>query len=81
LLDGKPDTALAELTESFRSGSYAYWWYTIKYDPLWLPLHGDKRFQAIAADVERYVDAQRSELEALRRNGVVPRRGLAAASH
>jgi len=80
LLDGKPDAALAELTESFRSGSYAYWWYTIRYDPLWLPLHGDRRFQAIAADVQRYVDAQRSELEALRRNDVVPRRGLPAAS-
>jgi len=77
LLDGKPDAALAELAESFRSGFYAYWWYTINYDPLWLPLHGDRRFQAIAADVRRYVDAQRSELEALRRNGVVPRRGLA----
>ena len=80
LLDGKPDAALTELAESFRSGSYAYWWYTLNYDPLWLPLHGDTRFQAIAADVQRYVDAQRSELEALRRNGVVPRRGVAVAS-
>jgi Tfp pilus assembly protein PilF len=74
LLDGKQDAALAELAESFRSGFYAHWWYTIDYDPLWLPLHGDARFQAIAADVRRYVDAQRSELEALRRQGAVPRR-------
>jgi TolB-like protein/DNA-binding winged helix-turn-helix (wHTH) protein/Tfp pilus assembly protein PilF len=81
LLDGKPDAALAELAESFRSGFYAYWWYTINYDPLWLPLHGDSRFQAIAADVRRYVDAQRSELEALRRQGAVPRRGEPAAAH
>ena len=81
LLDGKPDAALAELAESFRSGFYAYWWYTINYDPLWLPLHGDVRFQAIAADVRRYVDAQRSELEALRRHGAVPRRGDPAAAH
>jgi TolB-like protein/DNA-binding winged helix-turn-helix (wHTH) protein len=80
LLDGKPDAALTELAESFRSGSYAYWWYTINHDPLWLPLHRDPRFQAIAADVQRYVDAQRSELEALRRNGIVPRRGVAVAS-
>jgi hypothetical protein len=80
LLDGKPDAALAELAESFHSGSYAYWWYAINHDPLWLPLHGDRRFQAIAADVRRYVDAQRSELEALRRNGDVPRRGVPAAS-
>jgi hypothetical protein len=74
LLDGKRNAALAELAESFRSGSYAYWWYTIKHDPLWLPLHGDPRFQAIAADVQRYVDAQRGQLEALRRHGDVPRR-------
>ena len=81
LLDGKQDEALTELAESFRSGFYAYWWYTIDYDPLWLPLHGDARFQAIAADVRRYVDAQRSELEALRRQGAVPRRGEPAAAH
>jgi TolB-like protein/DNA-binding winged helix-turn-helix (wHTH) protein/Tfp pilus assembly protein PilF len=74
LLDGKEDAALAELAESFRSGFYAEWWYTIEFDPLWLPLHADARFQAIAADVRRYVDAQRSQLEALRRQGVVPRR-------
>jgi TolB-like protein/DNA-binding winged helix-turn-helix (wHTH) protein/Tfp pilus assembly protein PilF len=80
LLDGKPDAALTELAESFRSGNYVYWWYTINYDPLWLPLHSDSRFQAIEADVRRYIDAQRSELEALRRNGLVPRRGLPTAS-
>ena len=81
LLDGKQDQALAELAKSFRSGFYAYWWYTINYDPLWLPLHGDARFRAIAADVRRYVDAQRSELEALRRQGAVPRRAKPAAVH
>jgi TolB-like protein/DNA-binding winged helix-turn-helix (wHTH) protein len=81
LLDGKQDAALAELAESFRLGYYAHWWYTINYDPLWLPLHGDARFQAIAADVRRYVDAQRSELEALRRQGAVPRRGDPDAAH
>jgi hypothetical protein len=75
LLDGKQDAALTELADSFRSGSYADWWYTIKYDPLWLPLHGDPRFKAIATDVRRYVDTERSQLEVLRRNGNVPRRG------
>jgi len=81
LLDGKQDAALAELAESFRSGFYAQWWYTIDYDPLWLPLHGDARFQAIAAGVRRYVDAQVSELEALRQHGDVPRRAEPAAAH
>jgi TolB-like protein/DNA-binding winged helix-turn-helix (wHTH) protein/Tfp pilus assembly protein PilF len=81
LLDGKQDEALAELAKSFRSGFYVNWWYTIKYDPLWLPLHGDARFRAIATDVRRYVDAQRGELEALRRQGAVPRRAEPAAVH
>jgi cell wall assembly regulator SMI1 len=53
------------------------WWYTLEHDPLWLPLHGDPRFQAIAADVRRYVDGQRSQLEARRQHGDVPRRGAA----
>jgi len=48
---------------------------------LWLPLHGDARFQAIAADVRRYVDTQRSQLEALRRQGAVPRRADPPAAH
>jgi hypothetical protein len=81
LLDGKRDAALAELAESFRSGFYAQWWYTLDYDPLWLPLHGDARFKAIAADVRRYVDAQRGQFEALRRRGVVPKRDDRAAVH
>ena len=81
LLDGKQDAALAELAESFRLGFYAHWWYCIDYDPLWLPLHGDARFQAIAANVRRYVDAQRSQLEALRQQGDVPRRADPRAAH
>jgi TolB-like protein/DNA-binding winged helix-turn-helix (wHTH) protein/Tfp pilus assembly protein PilF len=81
LLDGKQDAALTELADSFHLGYYAHWWYTIDYDPLWLPLHGDARFQAIAADVRRYVDAQRSQLEALRQHGDVPRRGDPAVAH
>jgi TolB-like protein/DNA-binding winged helix-turn-helix (wHTH) protein/Tfp pilus assembly protein PilF len=81
LLDGKTDAALAELAASFRSGEYAFWWYTIEHDPMWLPLHGDARFQAIAADVRRFVDGQRRQLEALRGHGDVPRRGNPATAH
>ena len=81
LLDGKQDAALSALADSFRSGGYMTWWYTLKYDPLWLPLHGDPRFKAIATDVRRFVDAQRSELEVLRRRGDVPRRGAPTVSH
>ncbi|MGH7879737.1 MAG: hypothetical protein ACREQD_09595 [Candidatus Binataceae bacterium] len=80
LLDGKQDAALAELAESVRGGLCVNWWYTFNFDPLWLPLHNDPRFQAIKADVRGYIDAQRSELEALRRNALF-RGGLPAASH
>jgi TolB-like protein/DNA-binding winged helix-turn-helix (wHTH) protein len=73
LLDGRRDAALDELAESFRSGGdYMHWWYTLKYDPVWLPLHGDPRFQAIATDVQRHVDSERNTLEELRRHGDVP---------
>ena len=75
LLDGRKDAALRELTESFRSGLYFAWWYTLEHDPLWLPFHGDPRFQAVAADTRRYIAVQRSQLEALRQHGNVPRRG------
>ncbi len=80
LLDGKPDAALTELAESFRSRFYGCRVHTVNYDPLWLPLHNDPRFQAIKADVRKYIDEQRSELETLRRNGLVPRRDLVASS-
>ena len=75
LLDGQRDAALNELAESFRANDYTQWWYTLKYDPLWLPLHDDPAFRAIVAEVQRHVDAQRDELEALRRHGDIPRRG------
>jgi TolB-like protein/DNA-binding winged helix-turn-helix (wHTH) protein/Tfp pilus assembly protein PilF len=80
-LGGQPDSALAELAKSFRSGFYVQWWYTLNYDPLWVPFHGDPRFQAIAADVRRYIDAQRAELETLRERGEVPRRRANTAAH
>ena len=72
MLDGRRDEALDALAEDFRAGDYWFWWYTFRYDPVWLPLHGDPRFQAIATDVQRYVDEQRRQLEELRRRGSVP---------
>jgi hypothetical protein len=76
LAEGNRDAALTELADSFRSGDYETWWYTLKYDPMWTPLHDDPRFEAIVADVSHYVGSQRVELDALRQKGLVPRRGL-----
>ncbi len=72
MLDGRRDAALDALAEDFHAGLYSGWWYTLKYDPVWLPVHGDPRFQAIAHDVQRYIDGQRRDLEELRRRGNVP---------
>ncbi len=79
LADGDRSSALTELAASFRSGDYETWWYTLQYDPVWAPLHDDPRFKAIAQDVARYVAGQRTELDALRRRGLVPARGPTAA--
>jgi TolB-like protein/DNA-binding winged helix-turn-helix (wHTH) protein len=72
LLEGQRDAALDALTEDFQSGDYLFWWYTLKYDPVWVPLHSDPRFRAIAADVQRFIDNQRTLLMDLRRHGIVP---------
>jgi hypothetical protein len=74
LLDGNRDKALQQLADSFRSGDYENWWYTLEMDPVWLPLHEDPRFRNIVADVHRYIDKQHEELEELRRRGQVPHR-------
>jgi tetratricopeptide (TPR) repeat protein len=74
LVDGDRAAALAELAASFRSGDYETWWYTLLYDPMWVPVHEDPVFKAIAADVRRYVEGQRTELESLRSKGLVPLR-------
>jgi TolB-like protein/DNA-binding winged helix-turn-helix (wHTH) protein len=78
LLDGKQDAALAELAESFAAGDYVLWWYTMKSDPLWRPLHNDPRFQAIGAKVDSYIAQQRAKLELLRRQGLIPVRAPSA---
>jgi hypothetical protein len=75
MLDGKPDAALIALADSFKKSDYENWWYTLTSDPIWVPLHEDPRFRAISAEVQRYIAAQREQLETLRRNGEVPRRG------
>jgi TolB-like protein/DNA-binding winged helix-turn-helix (wHTH) protein len=76
MLDGKQDAALIELADSFKKADYENWWYTLTLDPLWVPLHEDLRFRSISADVQRYIAAQREQLETLRRDGQVPRRGI-----
>ena len=72
LLDGHRDQALEALAEDFHGGDIRQWWYTLKFNPLWRPLHGDPRFQAIANDIRIRVDLERRQLEEMRRLGTVP---------
>jgi TolB-like protein len=81
LIDGDQDKALLQLADSFRSGDYEDWWYTLEMDPLWRPLHEDPRFRAIVVDVHRYIDTQHEQLEELRRKGQVPYRENPEAVH
>ena len=81
LLDGKQDAALEELASSFRSLDYLQWWYTLKIDPLWMPLHSQPRFQAIATQVGQYIAQQRALLADLRRSGGVPTRPKKGVGH
>jgi TolB-like protein/DNA-binding winged helix-turn-helix (wHTH) protein len=81
MLDGKQEAALTELAESFKTADYETWWYTLMWDPLWTPLHEDPRFRAISSEVQRYIALQREQLEALRRDGEVPRRGTSQSAH
>ncbi|HXN10788.1 MAG TPA: hypothetical protein VN859_06055, partial [Steroidobacteraceae bacterium] len=74
LLDGQQDAALDELAGSFQSRDYMHWWYTLRIDPLWVPLHAQPRFRAISAEVDHYVVHQRGLLAALRHDGAVPSR-------
>jgi TolB-like protein/DNA-binding winged helix-turn-helix (wHTH) protein/Tfp pilus assembly protein PilF len=74
LLDGRRDAALAELAESFRTGDHLQWWYTLRHDPLWEPLHEDPRFRAIDAEAEHFAAQQRAAVQALRAQGLIPTR-------
>ena len=80
LVDGDRSAAISELAASFKSGDYETWWYTLQYDPVWVPLHDDPRFKVISKDVNLYVGEQRAELETLRSKGLVPRRPMTAST-
>ena len=55
-------------------GDYVQWWYTLNYDPAWVPLHDDSRFRSIQGQVREYVAKQRATVDELRRHSEIPRR-------
>jgi hypothetical protein len=50
-----------------------------RFDPLWKPFHNDPRFRTIVTDVDQYVATQRSKLDSLRQQGLVPQRKKSAS--
>jgi DNA-binding winged helix-turn-helix (wHTH) protein len=73
-LKGQTQAALGLLKESFEQNDYTQWWYTLRLDPVWMPLHEDARFIEIVDLVRAHVEEQKSRLAELRRVGRVPDR-------
>jgi TolB-like protein len=73
MLLGERDQALSDLKASIENGhDIRHWWYLIDRDPVWMPVHGDQRFKAIADYCRQAARVQRAKLDALRRAGKVP---------
>jgi TolB-like protein/DNA-binding winged helix-turn-helix (wHTH) protein/tetratricopeptide (TPR) repeat protein len=75
LLAGDRDAALETLAESFGSEDLTQWWYTLERDPLWLPLHDEPAFKALAAQVRARVAREQAELAEMRNSGKIVARG------
>jgi TolB-like protein/DNA-binding winged helix-turn-helix (wHTH) protein/Tfp pilus assembly protein PilF len=63
---GQREAALTTLIASFRANDLMQWWYTFESEPLWRPLRGDPRFQALEAEVRARVAEQRGLLQQMR---------------
>lgn len=73
MLLGERDEALSNLKASIETGhDIRHWWYLIDRDPVWMPVHNDQRFRAIADFCRQAARVQRTKLDSLRRAGKVP---------
>jgi tetratricopeptide (TPR) repeat protein len=77
---GDNDGALKELETSQRQNQFTRWWYTGELDPIFKPLHGNPRFQALVANARKHSDEQRALVDAMRKRGEIPLRPAPAAS-
>ncbi|MEO6152835.1 MAG: hypothetical protein ABIT09_11850, partial [Croceibacterium sp.] len=75
MLLGERDQALSDLKASIETGhDLRLWWYVVGGDPVWVPVHDDLRFTALAEYCRAAARAERAKLEALRKAGKVPLR-------
>ncbi|WP_176594123.1 winged helix-turn-helix domain-containing protein [Sphingobium sp. EM0848] len=77
MLLGDHNQALSNLRASVESGDdLRQWWYLVRSEPIWAPVHADPRFQAIADLCRQAARVQRAKLDVLRRAGKVPVRPM-----
>jgi hypothetical protein len=73
MLLGERDQALSNLKAVIEGAKERrFWWYLIDRDPVWEPVRGDPRFQAIAEFCRQAARQQRAKLDLLRKQGKVP---------
>jgi len=81
MLLGDSRQALSYLRASIETGhDIRQWWYIVDRDPVWLSVHDDPRFRAIAAICRRMAREQRVKLDTLRATGKVPTRVAGASA-
>jgi tetratricopeptide (TPR) repeat protein len=75
MLLGRRDEALQALATSFLiDRDHLEWWYTLERDPVWNEVRDTPEFQALVADVRRFVARERASVEEMRRRGEIPSR-------
>jgi hypothetical protein len=71
---GDNEAAITALQASFAPTSIN-WWYSLQLDAAYDGIRNDARFAALLAQARDHAADQRSKLEQLRAQGLVPRRG------
>jgi hypothetical protein len=77
---GDETGALDELAAAQKANLFVQWWYTLELDPIFKALHGNPRFEALAANARRHAAAQHTLVDAMRKRGEIPPRPAAPAS-
>lgn len=72
---GDNERALSELAVSQQMGRFVGWWYIAEFDPIYVNVRRDPRFQTLAARARAHSQQQRTLLEEMRAKGEVPKRG------
>jgi transcriptional activator of cad operon len=76
---GDREGAIKALQGVFASAS-AEWWYRLQLDPAYEEIRHDPRFGVMLTQMRAHAAAERAKLEALRAQGLVPRRGSTPAT-